>query len=120
MQRAARERTLDAIMSDGHLPTHTNQLREKLRRATEAAKKALTELDAQISKEGDRRMYLWAARPEWPDTMKLTKALLERGVILAPGAVFSPVPDQVSPYCRFKLAYLADERFIGALRAVAA
>lgn len=112
------ERTLDAIVSDGHFLRHTNQLQEKLRRATEAAKKALTKLGAQIFKESDQSLYLWAALPEWPDSMKLARAMLERGVILAPGAVFSPVPDQVSAYCRFNVAYLTDERFVSALRAV--
>lgn len=99
---------------------HTNQLQDKLRRATETAKRALKKLDAHIFKESDQSMYLWAALPEWPDSMKLAKAMLERGVTLAPGAVFSPTPDQVSAYCRFNVAYLADERFVNALRAVSA
>lgn len=113
------ERTLNAIVSDGHFLRHTNQLQEKLRRATENAKRALTKLGAEIFKENDQSLYLWAALPEWPDSMKLAQAMLERGVILAPGAVFSPAQDQTSRYCRFNVAYLSDERFVNALRALA-
>lgn len=112
------ERTLDAIVSGGHYLRHTNQLQEKLRRATEKARHALRKLDAQIFKESDQSLYLWASLPGWADSMKLAKALLERGVILAPGAIFSPVPDQTSPYCRFNVAYLADDRFVSALRSL--
>lgn len=113
------ERTLAAIVSDGHFLRHTNQLQEKLRRATANAKNALKKIGAEIFKESEQSMYLWASLPEWPDSMKLAKAMLPRGVILAPGAIFSPVPDQVSAYCRFNVNYLSDERFVNALRAVA-
>ncbi|POR50691.1 hypothetical protein B0G62_108183 [Paraburkholderia eburnea] len=51
--------------------------------------------------------------------MKLAEALIKQGVILAPGAVFSPKADHVSGYCRFNVAYLADKRFAAALSACA-
>ena len=79
------ERTLDAIISDGHFLRHTNQLQDKLQRATSAA----------------------------------VNALIKHGVILAPGAIFSPRSDQVSPYCRFNVADLADKRFAAALGEIA-
>ncbi|WP_424067580.1 hypothetical protein [Paraburkholderia sp.] len=46
------------------------------------------------------------------------RAMLEHSVILAPGTVFSPYPENTSPYCRFDVAYLADPRFAAALRAL--
>ncbi|WP_027209635.1 aminotransferase-like domain-containing protein [Burkholderia sp. WSM2232] len=109
------ERTLAAIVSDGHFMRHTNQLQEKLRRATTAGKNVLKKVGASIFKESDQSMYLWASLPGWPDSMKLAKAMLNHGVILAPGAVFSPTSDKVSPYCRFNVGYLSDERFLSAL-----
>ncbi|MBW9102669.1 PLP-dependent aminotransferase family protein [Paraburkholderia phenoliruptrix] len=109
------ERTLAAIVSDGHFMRHTNQLQEKLRRATAAGKNVLKKVGASIFKESDQSMYLWASLPGWPDSMKLAKAMLNHGVILAPGAVFSPTSDKVSPYCRFNVGYLSDERFLSAL-----
>lgn len=111
------ERTLDAIISDGHFLRHTNHLQEKLRRATAAAIDALTRLNAQIYRPCDQSLYLWAALPGWPDSIELAQALIKRDVILAPGAVFSPKGDKVSPYCRFNVAYLADKRFAAALSA---
>lgn len=113
------ERTLDAIINDGHFLRHTNHLQEKLHRATDAAVNALTRLGAEIFKVSDQSLYLWAALPDFPDSMKLAAALIQHGVILAPGAVFSPRSDQVSAYCRFNVAYMADKRFAAALKAIA-
>ena len=113
------ERTLDAIISDGHFLRHTNHLQEKLRRATDVAVNALTKLGAGIFKVSDQSLYLWASLPGYPDSMKLAAALIKHGVILAPGAIFSPRSDQASAYCRFNVAYLADKRFAAALRDIA-
>ncbi|MDE1012006.1 MAG: PLP-dependent aminotransferase family protein, partial [Paraburkholderia fungorum] len=49
----------------------------------------------------------------------LAEALIKHGVILAPGAIFPQRSDQVSAYCRFNVAYLADKRFATALSAIA-
>lgn len=51
--------------------------------------------------------------------MQFAQAMLERGVILAPGAVFSPQADRPSAYCRFNVANLASKRFAQALQAIA-
>lgn len=111
------ERTLDAIISDGHFLRHTNHLQEKLRRASGTALDALARLGAEIYRPCDQSLYLWASLPGWPDSMPLAEALIKQGVILAPGAVFSPNADPVSPFCRFNVAYLADKRFVAALNA---
>ena len=113
------ERTLDAIISDGHFLRHTNHLQDKLHRATDVAVNALTKLGAEIFKVSDQSLYLWASLPGYPDSMKLAEALIKHGVILAPGAIFSPRSDQASAYYRFNVAYLADKRFAAALRDVA-
>ncbi len=112
------ERTVDAIVSDGHFLRHTNFLQDKLRRATESGIAALQRLGATIFRDSEQSLYLWAALPGWPDSMQLAQALIEHGVILAPGAVFAPEPDRLSPWCRFNVAYLADRRFVAALKAV--
>jgi DNA-binding transcriptional MocR family regulator len=113
------ERTLDAIISDGHFLRHTNHLQEKLHRATEIAVGALSKLDAKIFKVSDQSLYLWASLPGYTDSMKLAETLIKHGVILAPGAIFSPKSDRASAYCRFNVAYLADKRFAVALRDIA-
>lgn len=112
------ERTLDAIVSDGHFLRHTNFLQDKLRRATETGLVALRRLGADVFRDSDQSLYLWASLPGWPDSMQLAQALLDQGVILAPGAVFAPGADRLSAYCRFNVAYLSDKRFVAALKAV--
>lgn len=112
------ERTLDAIISDGHFLRHTNHLQDKLRRATDIAVNALRKLDAAIFKISDQSLYLWASLPGYPDSMKLAEALIKHSVILAPGAIFSPNSNQVSAYYRFNVAYLTDKRLAAALKAI--
>ncbi|WP_321788037.1 MULTISPECIES: aminotransferase-like domain-containing protein [Paraburkholderia] len=112
------ERTIDAIVSDGHFLRHTNHLQEKLRRATDAAIHTLRRIGATIYRESEQSLYLWAALPGWDDSMKLAKAIFEQGVILAPGAVFSPNLAGPSPWCRFNVGYLADKRLSRALASV--
>jgi DNA-binding transcriptional MocR family regulator len=113
------ERTLDAIISDGHFLRHTNHLQDKLHRATDIAVNALNKLGADIFKVSDQSLYLWASLPGHPDSMKLAEALIKHGVILAPGAIFSPNASQASAYCRFNVAYMADKRFAAALKDIA-
>lgn len=89
-----------------------------MHRATDIAVNALTRLGAEIFKESDQSLYLWASLSGHPDSMKLAAALIKHGVILAPGAIFSPKNDQVSGHCWFNVAYLADKRFAAALREI--
>ena len=110
------ERTLEAILSDGHFLRHTNHLQEKLRRATDAGVTALHALGANIFKVNEQSLYLWAALPNHDDSIEFAKAMLNESVILAPGTIFSPYGDRASPYCRFNVAYLEDPRFAAALR----
>jgi len=110
------ERTLEAILSDGHFLRHTNHMQEKLRRATDAGVAALHALGANIFKVNEQSLYLWAALPNHDDSIEFAKAMLNESVILAPGTIFSPYGDRASPYCRFNVAYLEDPRFAAALR----
>jgi DNA-binding transcriptional MocR family regulator len=110
------ERTLEAILSDGHFLRRTNHMQEKLRRATDAGVAALHALGANIFKVNEQSLYLWAALPNHDDSIEFAKAMLNESVILAPGTIFSPYGDRASPYCRFNVAYLEDPRFAAALR----
>lgn len=109
------ERTLDAIVSDGHFLRHTNRLQERLRRATAAGVAALGKLGAEIYKVSEQSLYLWAALPGHDDSIELARRMLEHNVILAPGTIFSAHADGASKWCRFNVAYLGDERFVKAL-----
>ena len=112
------ERTLEVILSEGHFLRHTNRMQDKLRRATASGIKALEEIGATIYRPTDQSLYLWARLPEHEDSIALARRMLDHGVILAPGAVFSPRGDGPSPWFRFNVAYLNDPRFAAALRAI--
>jgi len=112
------ERTLEAILTDGHFLRHTNHMQQRLRRATEAGIATLTRLGAHIFKESEQSLYLWASLPGHEDSIQFAKAMIEQGVILAPGTVFSPNPEKASPFCRYNVAYLSDPRFVKALESV--
>lgn len=114
------ERTLEAILTDGHFLRHTNHMQQRLRRATEAGIETLTRLGAHIFKASEQSLYLWAALPGHEDSIAFAKAMIEQGVILAPGTVFSPNPEKASPFCRYNVAYLSDSRFVKALETVEA
>jgi DNA-binding transcriptional MocR family regulator len=109
------ERTLDAIVSDGHFLRHTNRLQERLKRATATGVEALTRLNATIFKVSDQSLYLWARLPDRDDSIAFAKDMLEKHVILAPGTIFSAHANNVSPWFRFNVAYLSDPRFEKAL-----
>ncbi|MDR5761421.1 PLP-dependent aminotransferase family protein [Caballeronia sp. LZ035] len=109
------ERTLDAILSDGHYLRHTNRLQERLKRATANGVDILTGLGAEIFKVSDQSLYLWARFPGRDDSIAFASEMLQRHVILAPGTIFSAQANRVSPWCRFNVGYLGDTRFSRAL-----
>ncbi len=110
------ERLLDVALSEGHFLRHTANLQGKLKRATEAGIKLLESLGANIFKQSDQSMYLWASLPGRDDSMEFAKAMLEQKIILAPGAIFSPNADCKSAFSRFNVGYLCDARFADALQ----
>jgi DNA-binding transcriptional MocR family regulator len=109
------ERTLDAIVGDGHFLRHTNRLQDRLKRATATGVEALTRLGATIFKVSDQSLYLWARLPGPDDSIAFAKEMLGKHVILAPGTIFSAHANIVSPWFRFNVAYLGDPRFSNAL-----
>lgn len=113
------ERTLDVILGDGHFPRHTARLQDKLKRATEAAQRVLARAGATVYAESAQSLYLWARLPGVHDSLEFARAMLERKLVLAPGALFCPTPSTRSPWCRFNVAYLGDPRFLAALASAA-
>lgn len=109
------ERTLEVILSEGHFLRHTTHLQDKLRRATANGIRALERLGATLYRPSEQSLYLWARLPGQDNSIELARAMLEQSVILAPGAVFSPQGDKLSPWCRYNVAYLEDARFVKAL-----
>ncbi|MDR5773500.1 MULTISPECIES: PLP-dependent aminotransferase family protein [unclassified Caballeronia] len=105
------ERTLDAIVSDGHFLRHTNRLQDRLRRATANGVEVLTRCGATLYKVSDQSLYLWARLPGCDDSIAFAREMLDKHVILAPGTIFSAHANSVSPWFRFNVGYLGDPRF---------
>jgi DNA-binding transcriptional MocR family regulator len=54
-------------------------------------------------------MFLWAQLPDKLDSSEIAKRALERGLVLAPGNVFS-LSQTASQFLRFNVAQCADKR----------
>ncbi len=113
------ERTLDAIVSDGHFLRHTNRLQDRLKRATATGVEALTRVNATTFKVSEQSLYLWARLLRRDDSIAFAREMLDKHVILAPGTIFSAQANTVSPWCHLNVAYLNDPRFEKALREIA-
>lgn len=110
------ERVLEAILREGNFLRHVSRLQDRTRAATAEGLEVLQRLDATVFSAPEQSLYLWAKFGGIDDTRALTTRLLERGVVLAPGAFFNLDPDQVSPWTRLNTAYLADPLFIRSMR----
>ncbi|RDV00794.1 PLP-dependent aminotransferase family protein [Trinickia dinghuensis] len=111
------ERIVEAVLSDRYFLRHTIRLQDKLRRATAVGIRVLEDFGANIYRKTEQSLYLWARLPGQDDSVAFARAMLERGVMLAPGAVFCAQADTPSPWFRFNVGYLNDPRFAQALTA---
>ena len=63
--------------------------------------------------------FLWMRMPDGRDAADLARRALTRGMVLAPGVVFSPSGGW-NDFLRFNVAHCADPRVIAGLRALMA
>jgi DNA-binding transcriptional MocR family regulator len=79
------------LLEDGSYRKHVAALREKLRKATPSLRRRLEALGLRLWAETEPGMFLWMELPKnAPDATVLAARAIERGVVLAPGTVFSP------------------------------
>jgi DNA-binding transcriptional MocR family regulator len=110
------ERTVDVILSEGHYQRHLNMLRDRLGAATQRAVKLFESVGAEIFARTPHSLYLWAALPGVPDSLKMAQDLLPQKIVLAPGRIFAVEPSAISPWSRFNVGAVGDPRFANALR----
>jgi DNA-binding transcriptional MocR family regulator len=110
------ERILESILREGNFLRHITRLQDRLRSATEEGLKVLESFAAETFSSPTQSLYLWARFPGILDTRALTARMLQRSVVLAPGAFFHTNPEQISPWTRLNVAYLQDEHFIRSMR----
>ena len=111
------ERTVDVILREGNYLRHLSRLQEKLRAATVTGLRVLDELGADVFHRPEQSLYLWARFPGIGDANDLTRRCLERGVMLAPGSIFSVDRRDRVPWTRLNVAYLDDPAFRASLPA---
>lgn len=112
------ERTVDVILSEGHYQRHLNRLRDQISLATQNAIRLFESVGADIYAKTPQSLYLWAALPGVPDSLKLAQDLLPKKVILAPGRIFNVDSSLVSRWSRFNVGGVGDPRFMKSLKAV--
>ncbi len=110
------ERMLDVILSEGRYQRHLARLRSRTGAAALRAQELLDDLGARIFVRPAQTLYLWAALPNAPDSLALARELLPRGVMLAPGRIFCVDSTSPSPWSRFNVGALANEKVRAALR----
>jgi DNA-binding transcriptional MocR family regulator len=103
------------LLEDGSYRKHVAALREKLRRATPPLRRRLEGLGLLLWTEAEQGMFLWMALPKHaPDAETLAARAIGRGVVLAPGSVFSP-SRQWTRFLRFNIAQSTPARLTDVL-----
>ena len=102
------ERTVDVILTEGHFLRHLIRLQERLKAATTAGLQMLDEIGAQVFCRPEQSLYLWARFKHIDDARELTRQLLPKGFMIAPGHIFSPEQSRINPWTRLNVAYLND------------
>jgi DNA-binding transcriptional MocR family regulator len=104
------------LLEDGSYRKHVAGLREKLRRATPNLRRRLESLGLRVWVETEQGMFLWMQLPEQaPDAVALAARAIARGVVLAPGTVFSP-SRQWARFLRINVAQSGSPRLVEVLR----
>ena len=112
------ERTVDVILSEGHYQRHLARLRDRITEATAKAVRLFEGVGGEIFAKPPQTLYLWAALPGVPDSLKLAQEMLKEKIVSAPGKVFCVDSSESSRWSRFNVGAVADPRFAKALRLV--
>ncbi|MCD0502012.1 PLP-dependent aminotransferase family protein [Bordetella petrii] len=100
------ERTVEAVITEGRFERHVVDLQNRARRATQYALAMFEQHGATVFCSPQSTLFLWARLPGINDATAFAKRLLERGITLAPGAIFQPDSSQRSPWFRFNVGFM--------------
>ncbi len=104
-----------ALLIDGTYRRHVESLRTKLADAMTLTANRLKATGFELWTEPQGGMFLWARLPEGMDSAQIARHALEKGVVLAPGNVFSS-SRTADRYLRFNVAQSADPYIYAVLR----
>lgn len=102
------------LLTDGSYRRHLDALRPRLARAMARTADHLDRLGFTLWTRPEFGMFLWAELPQGLDSSDVAIRALERGLILAPGNVFS-VSQTAGRYLRFNVAQCGDKRVFDVL-----
>ncbi|QRG06428.1 PLP-dependent aminotransferase family protein [Xanthobacter dioxanivorans] len=105
------ERIVNDLITSGQYRRHLKRLRGRVDAATASAQATLGRLRLPIFGPPGGGFYLWCALPAGMDDSALSRRAAERGILIAPGAVFHPGGGPHAPAMRINVAYADDPRF---------
>jgi DNA-binding transcriptional MocR family regulator len=105
------------LLIDGSYRRHLDALRPKLAKAMASTANHLNRLGFTLWTRPESGMFLWAELPDGLDSSEVAIKALERGLVVAPGNVFS-VSKTASNYMRFNVAQCGDKRVFDILTEV--
>jgi DNA-binding transcriptional MocR family regulator len=107
------ERLIYKLLVEGRYARHAKELRERLAGCRRSAKQLLKREGIDICGDPVDGMFLWVDMRA--DTSALAASWREKGLLLAPGALFSP-ERRASSWMRFNVTTTIDERVLALMR----
>jgi DNA-binding transcriptional MocR family regulator len=98
------ERIVAELLTSGAYRRQIERIRQKLARKRPHALARLRQAGMEVAAEPEGGFFLWARSPRVPASERLAEIALHHGLVLAPGAVFSPTSES-SPWLRFNVAF---------------
>ncbi len=102
------------LLIDGSYRGHLDALRPRLARAMAFTAEHLDRLGFTLWTRPESGMFLWAQLPNKLDSSEIAIRALERGLVLAPGNVFS-LSQTANHFLRFNVAQCANKRVFDVL-----
>ncbi|WP_036579118.1 aminotransferase class I/II-fold pyridoxal phosphate-dependent enzyme, partial [Brucella anthropi] len=109
------QQIVHALLTDGAYRRHVDSLRAKLADAMTLIASRLKAEGLTLWTEPQGGMFLWAELPAGLDSGQIARHALDKGVVLAPGNVFSP-SHTASRFLRFNVAQSLEPYVFAVLR----
>ena len=107
-------------MSLGHYDALIKRMARAFGRRRKIMATAIGKAGLEIAGGGEGGSSFWIKAPEGIDTEVLAARLLERGVLIEPGAVFFPEPDPSRRYFRLAYSSIPEDRIAEGIALIAA
>lgn len=114
------QRTAAYFMSLGHYDALIKRMARAFGRRRKIMATAIGKAGLEIAGGGEGGSSFWIKAPEGIDTEVLAARLLERGVLIEPGAVFFPEPDPSRRYFRLAYSSIPEDRIAEGIALIAA